>query len=720
MTTPIYGMIAKELAVKSWQVEAAVSLFDEGNTVPFVARYRKEKTGELTDEQLRTIEDRLSYLRNVETRKEEIIRSISEQGQLTDALADKINQSYKLQELEDIYLPYRPKRRTRAMIAKERGLEPLAELMVTGRTQAESAEEAAKAFISQDLPTVREALQGASDILAEMISDSADVRARLRKALFRDGAIHTELVGDDQEEKQVFLQYDDYEEPVKQLPSHRILAINRGEKLGFLKVTLQAPDEHYIRGLIRQISPKPGLFDDWKANAVRDAYKRLIFPSLERDIRRELTEKADEQAIRVFGVNLRHVLLQPPLAGHVIMGLDPGYRNGCKTAVIDAQGNVLDHAIFYLTMSKERKDEAKQRMAAMIRKWRVTLLSIGNGTASYETEQFVSELIEEEGLACKYVITNEAGASIYSASKLAVEELPDLDVSIRGAVSIARRVQDPMAESVKIDPKSIGVGQYQHDVNQKQLAHTLDQVVESVVNHVGVELNTASPAILKHVAGITATIADNIVAYRKEHGAFQSRKALLKVARLGPAAFTQCAGFLRIKDSQIGLDRTSVHPESYELAAKIIEETGCQLEDLLTKEGIARVRAQLDRLDAADLALRLGAGEPTVRDIMEALKRPGRDPRDELLAPIPRAHIVKLEDLQVGTVITGTIQNVVDFGAFVDLGIKTAGLLHRSQFCKRNQQPEDIVAVGQRIEVEILTVDSQRNRIGLTLPKATR
>lgn len=719
--------IAAELGVNAWQVKVAVELLDEGNTVPFIARYRKEKTGELKDEQLREIEERIKYLRNLEQRREEIVRSITEQEKMTPELATAIEGAMKLQELEDLYLPYRPKKRTRASIARERGLEPLAQLMLDDKTEdtASTVESLTAPFITEDVSDAEAALQGAMDIVAEDVSDRADFRAYLRDAIWRQGKVKTVMTGDEEtaetdEVRQLFLHYADYEEPIHQMPSHRILAINRGEKLGALKVSLTAPDETYIDYMVAAL-PETGVaaLKEYKAIAVADAYKRLIFPAMEREIRKTLMENADEQAIKVFGTNLRNLLLQPPLAGHVIMGLDPGYRMGCKMAVIDAQGNVLDQGIYHLTSGERGKEAAKNDMAACIRKWKVTLLSIGNGTASYETEQFVSQLIEDEKLDCHYIITNEAGASVYSASKLAIEELPDLDVSIRGAVSIARRVQDPLAESVKIDPKSIGVGQYQHDVNQKQLSETLDQVVEIVVNHVGVELNTASPAILEHVAGISAAVANNIVTYRKDNGAFNNRKELLKVKRLGPAAFTQCAGFLRIKDSQNPLDNTPVHPESYDLAETIIKNLGFTLVELNDKAKLADFHTKLALVNAEDVAKELDAGVPTVRDILEALAKPGRDPREDLPAPMTRKHIMSLEDVKVGTVVKGTVHNVVDFGAFVDFGLKVNGLLHRSEFCRRNEHPSDVLAVGDIIEAEIISVEPKRNRIGLSM-KALR
>ena len=711
----MFAIIAKELGVKPGQVESAVTLLDEGNTVPFIARYRKEVTGELQDEQLRTIEERIKYLRNLETRRQEIINAITEQEKMTDELMASLMKAVKLQELEDLYLPYRPKKRTRAMIARERGLEPLADMILNDTVTSGNPLDIAREYIYEEVPTPEDAIQGASDIVAEIVSDSADFRATLRKRMWKEGFIQAELV-EDNEHKDQFLQYNEYAEPVRQMPSHRILAVNRGEKLGALKLALTVPDESYIQYMVRGITKnEQSIFSDVKASAVADAYKRLMFPALERDIRNELTESADEQAIKVFGVNLKNLLLQPPLAGHVIMGLDPGYRTGCKMAIIDAQGNVLDYGAYYLTNSEKLKQEAQKKLAEKIRKFNVTLLSIGNGTASYETEQFVSKMIEEEKLDCHYIITNEAGASVYSASKLAIDELPDLDVTIRGAVSIARRVQDPLAESVKIDPKSIGVGQYQHDVNQKQLTHTLDQVVESVVNHVGVELNTASPAILQHIAGISGTVAKNIVAFRQENGGFTSRKQLLKVPRLGPAAFTQCAGFLRLNGAKNPLDNTSVHPESYELAERIIGELGFTLKDLQDKSQLEALQVKLPLVDVDKMAHKLDAGIPTVRDIIAALAKPGRDPREDLPAPLTRKHVVSLEDIKVGTVVKGTVHNVVDFGAFIDFGLKTNGLLHRSELCTAKQHPSAVLAVGDIIEAEIISVDVKRNRIGLSV-----
>ena len=655
-------------------------------------------------------------MRNLLQRKEEVTKSIEEQGKLTDELSAAIAKAMKLQELEDLYLPFRPKKRTRASMARDRGLEPLSQAFFTMKTEEELRQLAAE-YITEEVPTVDDALQGAMDIVAEDVSERADIRQYLRKAMWEMGHMKTELVGEE-EVNQGFLQYnEEYNEPIRQVPSHRVLAMNRGETLGALKVGFVVPDDTFVHYMFDVVEGDRNLEHCFVRNAIVDSYKRLIYPSLERETRNTMTEQAEEQAIKVFGTNLRNLLLQAPLSGHVIMGLDPGYRTGCKMAIIDREGNVLDYGAYYLTTSDKAAERAKQELAKKIRQYGVTLISIGNGTASYETEQFTSAMIAEEGLDCHYIITNEAGASVYSASKLAIEELPDLDVSIRGAVSIARRVQDPLAESVKIDPKSIGVGQYQHDVNQKQLGATLDQVVETVVNHVGVELNTASPAILKHVSGISNTVANNIIAYRKEHGAFTNRKQLLKVARLGPAAFTQCAGFLRIGKGENPLDATPVHPESYEIAQGVLAQLGMSLEDLRNKATLETAKAKLQAVDVESLAKQLEAGVPTVRDIVEALQKPGRDPREDLPAPMTRKQIMSLEDIQVGTVVKGTVHNVVDFGAFVDFGVKINGLLHKSEFCGRQEHPSDVLAVGDIIEVEIISVDAKRNRIGLSMKR---
>ncbi len=708
----ISRIIASELGVKPRQVEAAINLLDEGNTVPFIARYRKELTEELKDEQLRVVEERVQYLRNLESRRGEILNSIQEQGKLTEELQQAIEAATKLQELEDLYLPYRPKKRTRASIARERGLEPLAKL-IWEQTVVEGEPMAfAESYIAEEVETAEAALQGAQDIVAEEISDRADFRAFLRERFVRDGSLETVLVEEDEESK--FQQYAEYSERMHIIPPHRMLAVNRGESLGALKVSMKVPVEKYISYMLRKVTTGDSIFSPYLEAAVTDAYKRLISPAIEREVRKELTEQAEEQAIRVFGVNLKNLLMQAPLAGQAMMGLDPGYRTGCKMAIIDHQGNVLDYGTYYLTHSENQALKAQKELAAKIREFNVTLISIGNGTASYETEQFVSRMLGEEKLDAQYIVTNEAGASVYSASKLAIEELPDLDVSIRGAVSIARRVQDPLAEFVKIDPKSIGIGQYQHDVNQKRLAETLDNVVEQVVNYVGVELNTASPAIMEHVAGISGTVAKNIWSYRKENGPFTSRKELLKVARLGPSAFTQSAGFFRIQGATNPLDNTSVHPESYELAEKVVESLGFTIADLSDKTQLVALQEKIATVEAEQVANALDAGVPTVRDILESLAKPGRDPREDLPLPVTRKHVVSLEELPVGTIVRGTVTNVVDFGAFLDIGLKENGLLHRSELCKSSQHPSAVVAVGDVLEVEIISIDVKRKRIGLS------
>lgn len=713
----IPGIIARELNVKPAQVEATIQLFDDGNTIPFIARYRKEATGELDEEQIRTIQERLVYLRNLVKRQEEILSSIDAQGKLTPELSAAITATTKLQDLEDLYLPYRPKKRTRAQIAREKGLEPLSEIILAQQLTTGAPLEIAAGFLNpeQEINAPEEALAGALDIVAEVVAERADIRATLRKQFWQNAEIATELAVSEAEAKEA-LTYKEYREPVKRMPSHRILAVNRGEKKDLLKAHLLTPHEANISLIVRQVITTSSIFDECLLNAVTDSYKRLLFPALEREIRALLTENAERQAIRVFGLNLRQLLLQPPLAGHTVMGLDPGYRTGCKMAVISPTGTVVTTGTLYITMSEAQQEKAAETMLAAIKKYGVTLISIGNGTASYETEEFVAKLINTHNLAVHYLITNEAGASVYSASKLAKDELPDLDVSIRGAVSIARRVQDPLAELVKIDPKSIGVGQYQHDVDQKDLGATLDNVIESSVNHVGVELNTASIELLKHVAGINASVAKNIVAFRDEHGSFKNRAQLLKVARLGQATYTQCAGFLRLQNGDNPLDNTPVHPESYSLAQTILGRLGIQPSALKDKETLAVIQTKVPDIDAAQLAKELAAGEPTVRDILTALVKPGRDPREDLPAPLTRKNIVKLSDITPGTVVKGTVHNVTDFGVFVDIGLKTNGLIHRSELSNKPfRHPLDIVSVGDIINVTILNVDEARNRIALSL-----
>lgn len=724
----IYPLIASELKAKPHQVEAAAKLLDEGNTVPFIARYRKEATGSLEDEQLRELEERLAYLRGLVKRQEEILGKIEEQGKLTDELRQAIEKTTKLQELEDLYLPYKQKKRTRAQIARERGLEPLANRMLLSADQKGSPEKLAAEFCNpeKEVPTAEDALQGAMDIVAETIMEEAAVRQNMREHIFKTGKMQTALQEDAPEEtKQVFRMYEAYEEPLHRLPPHRILAINRGEKLGCLKVTLATDPEDNCQRILRQLHRRPSIWSKYLSLAMEDGYKRLLLPSLMREIRAALTETAEKHAIHLFGVNLRQLLLQPPLAGHTVMGLDPGYRNGCKMAVVDPTGRVLDFGVLQITQSERAREAAAQKMLASIRAHHVTLLSIGNGTASYETEQFAAKLIAENHLKdVHYLITNEAGASVYSASKLAKEELPDYDVVIRGAVSIARRVQDPLAELVKIDPQAIGVGQYQHDVNQKELAGTLDATIEAAVNHVGVDLNTASGALLRHVAGINATTAKNIVAYRNEHGVFTSRRQLLKVPRLGPAAFTQCAGFLRIHEAKSPLDNTPVHPESYGLAEKILQKLGFTLKDLTDKTQLAFLQAKrrlLDERKEQELAKDLQAGLPTVHDILDALVSPGRDPREDLPAPLTRQAIVNLSDLKPGTILRGTVRNITDFGAFVDIGLHQDGLIHISELSKRRvKHPLEVVSIGQVLKVMVISVDEKRGRIGLSLKQVPK
>lgn len=718
--TDIAPLIARELSVQPWQVEKTVELLDGGNTVPFIARYRKEATGSLLDEQIRTIEERLGTLRNLVKRQEEILAKIDEQGKLTPELRTAIEKAQKLTELEDYYLPYKQKRRTRAQQAREKGLEPLATAFLLQRDQKGDALSAALAYVDPDkgVETPEDALAGARDIVAELAAEDPTLRQILRDQLWNHGMIWTELV-EDAEGAQTFLMYKDYQEPVRNLPSHRVLAINRGEKKGCLKVHLVWEEQNALRKMEWRVLRRPCIYRDQLKEALADSWKRLLFPALEREIRNRLTEQAEAQAIRIFGANLGQLLLQAPLGGHTVMGMDPGYRTGCKVAVVDPTGQVVDHGVIQVTQNEARKKEAEALLLSMIRKHHVTLLSIGNGTASYETEQFAASLIQAHHLDVHYLITNEAGASVYSASKLAQEELPEYDVTIRGAVSLARRVQDPLAELVKIDPQAIGVGQYQHDVDQKALTGTLDGVVERVVNHVGVDLNTASPALLRHVAGITAATAGNIVAWRNANGRFTGRRQLLKVPRLGPAAFTQCAGFLRIHNGKSPLDDTPVHPESYDLAKKILEKLGFGLEDLKDREKLARLSARRKQVDEARLARELEAGEPTVHDILDALVAPGRDPRADLPAPLTRQNIVKLSDIKVGTILRGTIRNVTDFGAFVDIGIKTAGLIHISHLSqKKIKHPLDVVSVGETVQVKVISVEEERGRIGLALVKA--
>ena len=716
----IPAAIASELSIRPQQTASVITLLDDGNTIPFIARYRKEATGSLEDEVLRQVETRLTYLRSLVKRQEEIIARIEEQGKLTDELRAAIENASKLQILEDLYRPYKQKKRTRASVARERGLEGLANAMLLQRETAGSLEEAAAPYVNaeKEVPTVTDVFAGARDILAETIMDEAELRRLMREKFWRNAVLETTLNAD-AEDAQVFQMYDGYSEPVRTLPSHRILAVNRGEKKGCLSVRLTLDHEENIAWIYKRIHQRPSIFEEELHAAIEDGYKRLLVPALERELRAQLTAAAEEKAIAVFGHNLRQLLLQPPLAGHMVLGLDPGYRTGCKVALVDATGNVLASGVIHVTRSDGERKAAAQILLKLIKAHGVTLISIGNGTASYETEQFVAALIRDNNLKdVHYLITNEAGASVYSASQLAKEELPDYDVTIRGAVSIARRVQDPLAELVKIDPQAIGVGQYQHDVSQKELKETLDATVEDAVNHVGVDLNTASPALLNRIAGINATIAKNIVAYRNKHGRFTSRKALRKVARLGDAAFTQCAGFLRIHEGETPLDATAIHPESYELARSILAELGVSEDALRDRANLPALARKTAQTAAEPLAKKLSAGIPTVTDILKAIARPGRDPREDLPAPLTRQNIVKLSDLAVGTILKGTVRNITDFGAFIDIGLKQAGLLHISEMSHRRvRHPLDVLSVGDSLDVMIISIDEARGRIGLSLKR---
>ena len=712
--------IAGELSIRPQQVESVITLLDDGNTVPFIARYRKEATGSLEDEMLRQVETRLTYLRSLVKRQEEILARIEEQGKLTDDLRAAIEAAEKLQTLEDLYRPYKQKKRTHASVARERGLEGLANKMLLQKETEGTPEEHAVPYVDakKDVSTVADALTGARDILAETIMDEAELRRRMRDKFWKSAVLETTLDAA-AEDAPVFQMYDGYSEPIRTLPSHRILAINRGEKKGCLSVRIAVDHEDNIEWIYKRIYQRPSIFEGELHAAIEDGYKRLLVPALERELRTQLTEAAEEKAISVFGHNLRQLLLQPPLAGHTVLGLDPGYRTGCKTAVVDATGNVLASGVIQITKSDGERRSAAQTLLKLIEAHGVTLISIGNGTASYETEQFVAALIRDNNLKdVHYLITNEAGASVYSASQLAKEELPEYDVTIRGAVSIARRVQDPLAELVKIDPQAIGVGQYQHDVSQKELKETLDATVEDAVNHVGVDLNTASPALLNRIAGINSAIAKNIVAYRNKNGRFTSRKVLLKVARLGDAAFTQCAGFLRIYEGETALDATAIHPESYELARSILAELGAVEDDLRDRTKLPALALKTAQTEAALLAKKLDAGVPTVTDILKAIARPGRDPREDLPAPLMRQNVVKLSDLAVGTILPGTVRNITDFGAFIDIGLKQAGLLHISEMSHRRvRHPLDVLSVGDALDVMIISIDEERGRIGLSLKR---
>lgn len=717
LTTDIPKIIGQELSISSQQVVKTMELLDEGNTVPFIARYRKEVTGSLTDEQVRLVSERAAYLRNFVKRQEEILSKIEEQGKLTASLRDRITKAVKLQELEDLYLPYRQKRATRASKARERGLAGLAKAIREQKEKRGTALSYAISFVNpeKDVNTPEEALSGARDILAEEIMEDASLRQDIRSRLWKKGMIETEL-DESKEGASTFLMYKDHSEMLRRMPSHRVLAMNRGEKLGLLKVHLDFDHEQAIEGIFRKYYKGPSIFREELHGAIEDGYKRLLLPALEREIRNRMTEEAEKQAIKVFGMNLKQLLLQPPLAGYRVLGLDPGYRTGCKMAVVDATGRVLDHGVIQVTKSEGERQMAERKVLSLIRKHGVTLISMGNGTASYETEKFVSNLITKNHLDVHYLITSEAGASVYSASELARKELPEYDVTIRGAVSIARRVQDPLAELVKIAPKAIGVGQYQHDVNQKLLGESLDAVIEDAVNHVGVDLNTASPSLLSHIAGISAAVAGNIVAYRDENGPFGSRRTLLKVPRLGPAAFTQCAGFLRIRNGKSPFDNTSIHPESYGLAEKILALFHMVPDDLKDEKEIARLRKERPGVNEKEMAEKLSAGLPTVHDILDALVSPGRDPRADLPQPLTRSSITDISEIKEGTIMKGTVRNITDFGAFIDIGLHHDGLLHVSQMGEhRVNHPSDVLAVGDILKVKIIQVDEKRNRISLSL-----
>ena len=707
----ILKKLQEELNIKAGQVENTVKLLDEGNTVPFIARYRKEMTGSLDDQIIRQLSERLTALRNLEEKREQVKNAIAEQGNLTDELAKKLDAAATQTEIDDIYRPFRPKRRTRASIAKEKGLQPLAD-MIFGQKLIGSLEDYASAFIDAEkgVETIEDALQGAKDILAEQISDDADLRKTLREATVQYGAL---LSKKSKDEPSVYEMYYDYQEPLKKAAGHRILAVNRGEKEGFLSVKIEGEEEKLLQRMERKIIRKNSDTAELLQEVIADSYKRLIAPSLEREIRNDLTEKAEESAIGVFRENLKQLLLQPPISGKVVLALDPAYRTGCKIAVIDATGKPLETAVVYPTPPQNKAAEAEKKLLGLIEKYGVDLISIGNGTASRESELFVAEMLKKTERKVQYIIANEAGASVYSASKLGAEEFPEYDASLRSAVSIGRRIQDPLAELVKIDPKSIGVGQYQHDMNQKRLGEALGGVVEDCVNSVGVDLNTASPALLSYVAGINGTVAKNILKYREENGKFSARKELLKVPKLGPKAYEQCAGFLRLPESKMALDRTGVHPESYKAAEGLLKLCGYTLDDVAAKKvsGLAKKIKSPEKT-----AAELGIGVPTLEDIIRELEKPGRDPRDEAPAPVLRSDVLSMEDLKEGMVLTGTVRNVIDFGVFVDIGVHQDGLVHISQICDRFiKHPLEAVKLGDVVQVKVISVDLQKKRISLTM-----
>ena len=722
----IIKTISEELGVKDYQVENTIKLIDEGNTIPFIARYRKEATGGLSDEVLRDLNERLTYLRNLEKRKEEVINSIDEQGKLTDEILKSVAIAKTLAEVEDIYRPYKQKKKTRATVAKAKGLDPLAEIIIA-QEEKESIKEIAKNYINVDnlsdedkknkdkvVATAEDAIQGALDIIAESISDNAEYRKQIKKICYREGLIVTKAAKED--EKSNYEMYYDYSESINRIPSHRILAINRGEKEEFLKVKLEKPEDKILKIIERDLIKGETQFTEMLKVTIEDAFKRLIEPSIDREIRADLTEKAEEKAIKVFGQNSKQLLLGAPIKNKTVMGFDPAYRTGCKIAVIDETGKVLDYTTVYPTEPQNDVEGAKKELLKLIDKDKIDMIAIGNGTASRESEMFVSDMIKEASRPVHYVIVSEAGASVYSASKLATEEYPDINVSIRGAISIARRLQDPLAELVKIDPKAIGVGQYQHDVNQKRLAESLTGVVEDSVNKVGVDVNTATPSLLSYVSGINSTIAKNIVKYRDENGKLKNRKELLKVPKLGKAAFEQCAGFLRIIDGDNPLEITAVHPESYEATEKLLSSIGFDKNDLKNKERLEELRNKLKSLDIAKVAKEIEIGEMTLKDIIDELIKPGRDPREDMPKPILRSDVLKLDDLKEGMILTGTVRNVIDFGAFVDIGVKHDGLVHISEMSdKYIKNPSDIVSVGDIVKVKVIKIDKERQKVGLSM-----
>ena len=712
----IFKKIAEELGIRETQVESTVKLIDEGNTIPFIARYRKEVTGNLSDEVLRELGERLTYLRNLENRKEEIIRLIDEQGKLTDELTIKIASTMVLSELEDIYRPYRPKKRTRAKIAKEKGLEPLANIIYL-QTEKRDLYEIASEYINEEkgVKNEEEAIQGALDIIAENIADDADYRKKIKSFCFREAVITSKASKED--EKSPYEMYYDFKEGILKIPSHRILAINRGEKEEFLKVKIEKPDDKILDYLKKQIIINyKSQFNDPLTETIEDSYKRLIEPSIEREIRNDLTERSEEKAIKVFGKNAKQLLLQPPIKEMTVMGFDPAYRTGCKIAVIDKTGKLLDTVTVYPTEPQNDVEGAKKTLKALIEKYDINMIAIGNGTASRESENFVSNMIKEINKEIYYAIVSEAGASVYSASKLATEEYPDINVSLRGAISIARRLQDPLSELVKIDPKAIGVGQYQHDVNQKRLSESLTGVVEDAVNSVGVDVNTATPSLLSYVSGINGTIAKNIVKYRDENGELKTRKELLKVPKLGPAAFKQCAGFIRIFNGKNPLEVTAVHPESYDVAEKLLTNVGYSVENLTQKSKLESLKNDLSKVDVSILSEELNVGILTLKDIIEELSKPGRDPREDLPKPILRSDVLKFEDLQEGMELTGTVRNVIDFGAFIDVGVKHDGLVHISEMADRFiRNPSEVVSVGDIVKVKVIGIDREKQKVSLSM-----